>query len=370
MNIQKKREKFNKRHSLFKADGVVYKPAIISNFMSNDSVFLQLIKEEFPEHRVDVVFCSNELEPVMLLSKKVDVKIEKVVHNSPSIPVVATLNLKELMYINLQKLEEKFENINTVLSKSDIKQIETERENAEEFLDHEFENKITSDIQKKVLSKADKVGGYIDIELEKDGKTSFYKVPKLPFYYWAINARFFSDLPEKIGLAKWKPVSSVGLKMQNDCPYHSDWWFGMGFTRKDFENDHGDLMSQFTMKKWELQMEILSHEVAVLAGNKEIEADVLHYDDFKDNMSKVKEDKILILPSLDLKFETIILKAVKNGKGGVICESGGKAAHLSKVGREMNFPVIMVEDALEKYKNAIKLTLDPKQGKVTYFCGF
>lgn len=371
MDILKQREKFYRKYSIFEKDGLFYTPEIISDFASEDEMFVELLREQFPEHSFDFVCNKNTYDITVLLSKKINInKCPKIIAKTPEIALEAVFALKELYSVELkERLDSTFKDYNEVVSDKELSKYEDRMESAENDLNDLFDKYIDNKIRKKVIKQAKRIGGFFDIELEKEGELKLYKIPKLPFYYWAINARFFGELPKKLGLESWDVVSSVGAKMQNDCPYHSDWWFGMGLTKKDYEQDDGEIMSQLTFEKWELQRKLLSHEVTVLAGGKKVEAEVQHYDDFKEDFSKVKEDRILILPSLELKFEVAILKAVKNGKGGVICESGGKAAHLSKVGREMNFPVIMIENALTVYEKCSRLKINPEKGRVSFYCG-
>jgi hypothetical protein len=61
------------------------------------------------------------------------------------------------------------------------------------------------------------------------------QIPRAPFVHWAL-----SRLPEPPELPEWKPVSTSGIKLPNDDPYHTDWVLGAGLTIADGYSDNVD----------------------------------------------------------------------------------------------------------------------------------
>lgn len=358
---------FLKNKSVFKENNKFYKVKAVSDTAFSSKKVLNKLKEKFPNYSVNYMYLPKYKKVVFVFSEEVKQSRNKNFSESLELSFHSLIKLnKKIKLIQIKDFFIDEKEFSFELTKEEFYQYVDNFQDSLSILENEIDNFLYNKLKKEIISAAEKNGGFIDIE----GENLIYKVPKLPFYYWAINARFFNDLPQKIGLDKWAPVSPYGFKMQNDDPYHTDWWIGAGIPIKSYNEEEDEKLNMNAMMlKINLQAKLLNFESTVLSGNEDVVAYVQHYDDFKNDFSKVLEDRILILPDLNLKFESIILKAVKNGKGGVVCGAGGKAAHLSKVGRELNFPIFLEDNALNKFKNVMKLKLSPKSGKITWFNG-
>ena len=73
----------------------------------------------------------------------------------------------------------------------------------------------------------------------------------------------------------------------------------------------------------------------------------------------IDANSILVIPHAGVAFELEAMKA-----GAVICEVGGKLAHLVTVCRELGKPIIRMDNALSKLRRGQRVTLSPEEGKI------
>lgn len=207
----------------------------------------------------------------------------------------------------------------------------------------------------------------------------YVDVPKLPFVYWALRQRYPGDSLEHFDIPNWTPICSSNAKMYNDNPYHTDWWVGAGFNVdmgypedvyvRGYDGFLVQLHQAALTEVGKLQSKYLRFQSTSVGGNNSVSfVNVCHYEVFKNDVSKVPVDAILILPNLSVEFEPAILKANKNGKGGVVSQAGGPAAHLSVVGKEMDFPVFIDKNALKKFRWVQYMSLDGSKGTIQCHC--
>jgi phosphohistidine swiveling domain-containing protein len=154
---------------------------------------------------------------------------------------------------------------------------------------------------------------------------------------------------------EYTAFSPQGLKLYDDNPYHTDVWLGCGFDIDDrtYDRDNPQYLAVIDLM-FAMQMELLNFEVQVLARGKPITGTVVYHDS-----AVIDADSILVLPHAGVEYEVEALKA-----GAVICEVGGKLAHLVTVCRELGKPIIRMDNALSKLRRGQRVTLSPEDGKI------
>lgn len=159
---------------------------------------------------------------------------------------------------------------------------------------------------------------------------------------------------------EWKAVSPSGSKMECDNPVHTDLWLALGFDLgwTVYSSTHPDhiLFHDLTSH---IQKKYLNYDVHVLTagGQTNVYGKIRTPETF--DRRQAGEDTILCVPHAGPEFETMALKSK-----AVICEQGGKLAHLVIVGRELNLPIIRDDNALTKYTNGMRVSIDLKAGKI------
>lgn len=154
---------------------------------------------------------------------------------------------------------------------------------------------------------------------------------------------------------KYQPFSPRGLKTQEDNPYHTDVWLGCGFDVDASTYDRGNPNYHAVVAlMFEVQKELLNFEVQVLARGPKLTGTIV----FSDS-AVIDKDSILVIPHAGVAFELQAMKA-----GAVICEVGGKLAHLVTVCREMKKPIIRMDNAVATLRRGQSVTIVPDEGRV------
>ncbi|CAN5307168.1 hypothetical protein BH11PSE11_BH11PSE11_31160 [soil metagenome] len=158
----------------------------------------------------------------------------------------------------------------------------------------------------------------------------------------------------------WEAVSPPGLKMDNDNPLHTDLWLSVGFDLNwtAYGVNHPD-NNLFQALVAHLQQTALGYQLHVLtaARQKAVSGTVRTAEDFN---ARVKgESTILLVPHAGEEFHAMAMASQ-----GVICQQGGKLAHLAIVGREMGIPIVRIDGAMSKFKSGAAVIIDLVNGKV------
>ncbi len=203
------------------------------------------------------------------------------------------------------------------------------------------------------------------------------KVARIPFERWMRHtyAHRFDE---------WPNVCHIGMKMMNDDRNHSDWWVSTGFpieysygrketSSRDFlsEDDPNyrtppDNEEELINKSkrlldhcWHIRFDSIRertrNSIFLASCKKEIEGRIMHVRSPEDIPAFVEECKrwkraansqlmIAVVPDCSIKYDLVIRHA-----GAIITEIGSAAAHLVKVAREDNIPVIMCPNAFKEY---------------------
>ncbi len=236
-------------------------------------------------------------------------------------------------------------------------------------------NKKLELYQTAITTQAQTLGGFIRLELNHNIPTmpNFVEVPKHPFILWAL--RGFSFKSYGIERPVWENVTPKGFKMAQDDPNHSDFLIGAGCNPKHaYDSDEATehytpnltafVMSAAYSKRTDIIKEWTGVEFAYLSKSSDDDlyywGKVVHANpDYP-----IDNDCIPICKNAGMEYQ-FVLEAAKKGKKIIICETGGKLAHLATVGREYNVNVLLVPDALTKYKQGQFISIDLVNNNIT-----
>jgi hypothetical protein len=231
-------------------------------------------------------------------------------------------------------------------------------------------------LKQKITQFANADGEFGWVKTQVDGKP--YKFPKraLMWYIFGNSSPIIPLLP------KYTPICGHGYKMQGDNPYHSDAWLGGGlcldkaYKREGAEPQDLQAFSQAKDLVEDEMQDIISFDFTVLAnGLKNItSANLSVYEALKTlppnstSSSHIlcQESKprsryfpqlnAICLPHAGMEFDLVAQKA-----DVIICETGGKLAHLAIVSREQGKLLIRVDNACKRFPVFTKLDIDLNQ---------
>lgn len=246
-----------------------------------------------------------------------------------------------------------------------------------EELRNKFETSRERILAKKVAEQADQHGGWFELPLTDNddkpyGPKKTLRVPLNPFLIWTFRGNF--NFAENGIDLKWDYVAGSGFKMINDDPSHTDWMLGAGVPLKetyDHEGGFGDIVRKSAYRyKDVLVKKYTNRQFTVLArdtDSKWVSGTVCH----PKPGERVAPGSIAVVPNAgpDYQFamETANMHGVENGgRGCIICETGGKLAHLAVVGREYKCIVLMIPDALKLYKEGQRVWIDMESGTIEH----
>lgn len=155
----------------------------------------------------------------------------------------------------------------------------------------------------------------------------------------------------------YTPFSPMGMKLGVDSPLHTDVWLGCGLDIDNTVYDHNNLNhAAFMEMMFEMQKTLLGYEFQVLTsgGLTEVQGRIVGPD-----ARYIGPEDILLVPHAGVEFDLPAREAC-----AVICETGGKLAHLVTVCREDNKPIVRVPDALTILQPGMRVTLDLQKGKL------
>lgn len=151
---------------------------------------------------------------------------------------------------------------------------------------------------------------------------------------------------------KWEPVSEQGLKMGNDSRLHTDIWLALGHnldgSEYSYDEEHVSVFNHLMIQLQEKSFPAGEFYTLNSAGLKTFTGKIVTL-----KSEKITKKDILVIPHAGPEYQTQAMKA-----GLVICEVGGKLAHLAIVGREMGLPLIQMENATKLFNEGAQLTID------------
>lgn len=203
---------------------------------------------------------------------------------------------------------------------------------------------------------------FADNDKEYGWRTFKWKSDKFPGKYLTIRAPgralicyALSRTSAANHMPAYQSKSPPDFKMPDDNPYHTDVWLGCGFSL-DSVSYHGQSMEYMALLDlmFEVQKEMLNFEVQVLASAPAFSGSIVFHDS-----PEITKENVLVLPHAGVEFELQALKA-----GGIICAVGGKLAHLVTVYREIERPIMRMDNALTAFKEGQLVELVSKEGRV------
>ena len=173
----------------------------------------------------------------------------------------------------------------------------------------------------------------------EDGSVVAAAVPRAPFVCWSLHR---TSLRHK--MPPWRKVSESGAKMVGDDPYHSDWFFGAGFSPGDYDRSSA-LHEAAADERHRIQQELGSFKCDVVVGGAFV-------------MGVVGRD-VAVLP--DLRPDRI---DEISGAKAIITEVGGIGAHLAQVALDRSVPMVRIPGAVAEFPPGTPVTIDTESGQV------
>jgi phosphohistidine swiveling domain-containing protein len=146
------------------------------------------------------------------------------------------------------------------------------------------------------------------------------------------------------------------MKLQMDDQNHTDWMVGAGLGEELWASYWDEDIRRASWDElFRVQEEYSRSEVAVLCPGPSATGRVVKGK--RGERSAV--GAVVLLPNLDPAFLEATLDVA-----AVITEQGGAVAHLVSVGRERALPIVRVKDALKRYLEGMRVTVDTEQAEV------
>lgn len=213
------------------------------------------------------------------------------------------------------------------------------------------------------------------------------RVPKAPFYHWALEHTSGRHLAPA-----WEFASRGGWKQGGDSEAHTDWVIGAGIGPDDPEWADGlggstPLMKAAWDARWKIQESLLEFKVHVLNDAGHVSGIVVHskpgesVEHARDAMTRNRDRRNKLMNRSKAKGKVCIVAVLPNGSpdytaaalsaDALIIEQGGTTCHLAIVARERKLgkkraPITIVQEpsALTKYPRGTSLSIYPERGEV------
>jgi phosphohistidine swiveling domain-containing protein len=230
------------------------------------------------------------------------------------------------------------------------------RESKRKEEEEEDEKKYIAELRTKIKAQAEKIGGFFDLVVEREGKENdVYKVPLVPFQHWAMKGSWiFSAHFDK--LEKWPPVSHQGMKMCGDNTDHTDWMLGADLELDAMYGYSSAEDKELTSAAYDamnkIQEDIVgkygTHSVALLSGDDFYISGTVKIMDTKYDFSKIDKDDdvIAVVRTASPKYVELLDKVKM-----IIVNNGGALCHLATVAKDKNITILRMKDATKILKN-------------------
>lgn len=222
-------------------------------------------------------------------------------------------------------------------------------------------------MREKIEQQARDGHGFITLEVKFATGVERLQVALAPFTLWALRG---VDM-KKYGLPElsWDLVSRSGMKMLYDDPLHTDWVIGAGIGLGHDpdgiycweKGTRGAAINAAAYEKAEqLVREVTGRSINVLSSGKYryVTGLVCH----PKPGETVPPNCIAIVPSASPNYQRVLERTAR--KGALVCEVGGKLAHLPTVGRELGATIVQVTDALALYPAGRWVEIDLDAGTI------
>lgn len=224
-------------------------------------------------------------------------------------------------------------------------------------------------LKDKVIAQAGPADGdgWLRMPIFKSGTSYFGEpdryllVPKLAFYHWAMD-----NIPGvELGIhEQWKTVCPMGIKSQNDNPYHTDWILGAGLDPNTFYTNDMEIHDSSYAMRSKIVSEMANFEFVPLSKSD------MRYVSGKVRLLNPGESllkgQIGVIPHAGVEYQEALISAAKH-QSALICATGGKLSHLAIVGREANVPVVMWDKAMT-LTQFHTVSIDLVSGELHFVC--
>lgn len=228
----------------------------------------------------------------------------------------------------------------------------------------EDETRAVNDLQKRIMEFADNDKEY-GWKYFQDEEGNSLKVPGRAFMHFALHrcsmgstGKGFND--REVELPEYTPISKSGLKMGGDDPFHTDCWLGAGLDLK-YAYDYDSWQYKLFMDAvWKMQYAEYDMDFNIIAkgSNTKIEGFTVNTKNYE---SVPKGQRVLVIPNLSVDFEQAFFAC-----DHIICETGGKLAHLATLAREFDKSIIRVDNATLQFIRKKPIKVDFMTGKLEY----
>jgi phosphohistidine swiveling domain-containing protein len=239
----------------------------------------------------------------------------------------------------------------------ELEEDERNEDDGERLSVNQLESRFeTAMLRAQIREQARTNGGFLPLTIKNEfGEgESVVDVPALPLLWWA--SRNIPGFKHE-DLAHWPTVCESGMKMMGDSPMHTDWWIGAGYEPEGaYYDDH-----PLNKAAWNFSFTFnRTHkcDFVKLAGKGRVLGRVV----FPKPNEGVEAGSIAVVPSAGVAYDMAMRTACKGGRGAVIAGVGGKLAHLVTVAREMEARIVVVDDAMNVFKEGEFVTLDLDKG--------
>lgn len=239
------------------------------------------------------------------------------------------------------------------------------------------EKRLLESYRRSIVTQADEHGGWLELKVTREDGTPFetepstLRVPKNPFLLWSLRGHDFKrhgQVPPQ-----WQSVCPSGMKMLSDDRNHTDWVVGAGLDpQKAYQLDNSSYDSRVQASasslRYKLTQEWSSAKLVILSRGLEDRyfGDVY----LPEPHQTVPAGSIAVVPHAGPEYQLALESASKPGKhgrpGAMICNTGGKLAHLSVVGRELKCTVLMVPGATTRFLSGMSIAINLLDGTLSW----
>ena len=214
---------------------------------------------------------------------------------------------------------------------------------------------FSEDLRSKVMAAIKERGvQWRELLVQSEGVDEVISYPyELALRYALVSTPLYTFAPD------WDAVCPGEIKQSNDSQIHSDLWLALGnsFDGLEYIHDSRENIILSSLVR-HLQKEFFpAGDFLILnsAGLKAFTGKVV-----TPNSKEITKKDILVIPHAGPEFDLLARRA-----GLVICEVGGRLAHLVIVGREFGLPLVRVDDACKTFREGVTLTLDFETAEIT-----
>ncbi len=244
---------------------------------------------------------------------------------------------------------------------------------------NELENRYEHALRQRVIEQAESHGGFFELSLRdehgRDPKTgpAVLRVPLNPFLKWALKGFDFEAYGHEVPV--WNNVCASGMKMMMDDPNHSDWMLGAGLSLRDtYSADDESLPARVMSAAYSKRSALVDEwtgcqfvPLAVAKGESWFSGEVVMP---KPNEA-VPPGSIAVVPTAGPEYQLAMQSACRPGSDGrpglLVCNTGGRLAHLAIVGKELGCTVLMVPNATAKFRKGQTVFVNLKEGTLRGF---